>query len=67
MSLRSATAALALTSGCITSVQVTQHATLATSDAATSFALTSHTGGTVSLAEQLAHGPVVLVFYRGFW
>lgn len=29
--------------------------------------LTDHTGQRVSLAERLAHGPVLLVFFRGSW
>jgi hypothetical protein len=31
------------------------------------FTLPDHTGKSVSLAEALARGPVLLVFYRGFW
>lgn len=31
------------------------------------FALPDQLGRVVSLGEQLAHGPVVLVFYRGDW
>lgn len=67
MSRRSASAMLALCSGCITAVQVSQHATLATNATAAPFTLSSQTGASVSLAECLANGPVVLVFYRGFW
>ena len=67
MSLRSASALLAFTAGCVTAVQVTQQATLGPSDAATPFTLMSHTGAPVSLADTLARGPAVLVFYRGFW
>lgn len=68
MPFRRATTVLALASaGCITAVQVTQTATLATDASATPFLLPSQTGATVSLAERLEHGPVVLVFYRGFW
>lgn len=31
------------------------------------FTLTAHDGTTVSLAESLARGPVLLVFFRGHW
>lgn len=31
------------------------------------FTLESHTGDRVTLSEQLANGPAVLVFYRGAW
>jgi hypothetical protein len=31
------------------------------------FSLSSHTGDKVSLADMLARGPAVVVFYRGFW
>jgi hypothetical protein len=37
------------------------------SETAQPFALASSEGRTVSLAESLAGGPVVLVFYRGHW
>ena len=67
MSLRRASAVLLASAGCITSVTVTQTAALATNDAATPFTLTSQTSAPVSLAAELAQGPVVLVFYRGFW
>lgn len=36
-------------------------------DRAPEFVLPDQLGRTVSLREQLAHGPVVLVFYRGDW
>jgi peroxiredoxin len=36
-------------------------------DRAPEFALPDQLGRVVSLREQLAHGPVVLVFYRGEW
>jgi peroxiredoxin len=31
------------------------------------FTLTAQDGRSVSLAGELAHGPVALVFYRGHW
>jgi len=31
------------------------------------FELPNHLGGTTRLSEALAKGPVVLMFYRGFW
>jgi hypothetical protein len=54
-------AALAVLPGCITALTVTEPA--ATTDIAMPFALPSQAGHTVALA----NGPVVLVFYRGFW
>jgi peroxiredoxin len=35
--------------------------------AAPDFTLTSATGGSLRLQDQLAHGPVILAFYRGGW
>lgn len=42
-------------------------ATLKVGDAAPAFSLSDASGGTVSLADALATGPAVLVFYRGDW
>jgi hypothetical protein len=64
--VKSAALLLAAT-GCVTGVTVTQHATLARNDLAPGFTLPSQDGAPVSLAGALATGPVVLVFYRGFW
>ena len=62
------TALLALAgSGCITALHVTAPATVADREVAPAFALPAQDGAPVSLAGELAHGPVVLVFYRGFW
>ena len=36
-------------------------------DEAPDFELPTHTGGSSRLSEELAEGPVVLMFYRGFW
>jgi hypothetical protein len=52
-------------SGCLAAVHVTTPATIG--DTAAPFALPAQDGRTVSLAAELAHGPVVLVFYRGYW
>ena len=41
--------------------------TLKVGDAAPAFSLADAAGGTVSLADALATGPAVLVFYRGDW
>ena len=38
-----------------------------TFDAAPDFELPTHTGETQKLSDALAEGPVVLMFYRGFW
>ncbi len=35
--------------------------------AAPDFSLTDETGRTETLASATAHGPAVLVFYRGYW
>jgi hypothetical protein len=58
-------AALAVLPGCITALTVTQPAVI--TDTATPFDLPSHLGRTIALHDALADGPVVLVFYRGFW
>lgn len=42
-------------------------ATFAELETAPDFRLEDHTGQDVSLAETLADGPVLLVFYRGHW
>lgn len=64
--MRTALLALA-SSGCITALHVTTAATVSDGQAAPAFALPSQDGAQVSLASALAHGPVVLVFYRGYW
>ena len=53
-------------SGCLATLHVTTPASLAT-DTAPAFTLPAQDGHAVSLASELAHGPVVLVFYRGYW
>ena len=64
--MRTALFALA-SSGCITALQVTTPASVADRAIAPAFALPAQDGAQVSLAGELAHGPVVLVFYRGYW
>ena len=64
--MRTAVLALA-SSGCITALHVTSAATVADGEIAPPFALRSQDGTEVSLAGALAQGPVVLVFYRGYW
>jgi len=54
-------------SGCVTALHVTAPATVTTGTAAPAFSLPAQDGHAVSLADTLAHGPVVLVFYRGYW
>lgn len=51
----------------MTGLHVTTPGTLATDATAPAFALPAQDGHIVSLASELAHGPVVLVFYRGSW
>ncbi len=64
--MRTALLAFAST-GCVTALHVTTAANVADGELAPAFALTAQDGRPVSLASALAHGPVVLVFYRGFW
>lgn len=64
--MRSA-AILLVGSGCITALHVTTPSTVTTDAAVADFALTAQDGRVVSLKDELAHGPVVLVFYRGYW
>ena len=54
-------------SGCVTALHVTTEATAVDGVQAAPFALPAQDGRTVSLAETLAGGPAVLVFYRGYW
>jgi hypothetical protein len=60
-------AMLALVSGCVTGLHVTTAASVTDGAQAPAFALPDQNGHTVALADELAHGPVVLVFYRGYW
>jgi hypothetical protein len=53
--------------GCVTTLHVTSTATVTDASVAPQFALPAQDGRTVSLAAELAHGPVALVFYRGYW
>jgi len=64
--LRTAMLVLAA-SGCVTALHVTTSATITDDELAPAFALPAQDGHTVSLASALEHGPVVLVFYRGYW
>jgi peroxiredoxin len=57
--------ALLALSGCVASLHVTDRAKA--NDEAAAFSLPAQDGRRVDLASELAHGPVVLVFYRGFW
>lgn len=54
-------------SGCVTALHVTTAATVADAVVAPAFSLAAQDGSTVSLAGELERGPVVLVFYRGYW
>lgn len=53
-------------SGCVAGLTVTTPSPVAL-DQAPPFSLPAQDGRTVDLASELAHGPIVLVFYRGFW
>jgi hypothetical protein len=62
------TAAVVLAStGCITALHVTTPPVVTDGQLAPGFALTAQDGAQVSLAGAVASGPVVLVFYRGYW
>jgi hypothetical protein len=54
-------------SACVTGLHVTHDASVADGSHAPPFALPDQLGHTHALADELAHGPVVLVFYRGYW
>lgn len=54
-------------SGCVTALHVTTPAAVVDGVQAPPFALPDQAGRTIALADELAHSPVVLVFYRGFW
>jgi hypothetical protein len=58
-------AVLLATTGCITALHVTTPPPVADGAIAPPFTLTAQDGHAVSLADQ--HGPVVIVFYRGYW
>jgi hypothetical protein len=53
--------------GTMTALHVTNNATVTSDAIAPGFTLTAQDGRRVSLASELAHGPAVLVFYRGYW
>jgi hypothetical protein len=55
--------------GCsaVTSIPVAAPPAVTSTDVAPPFELASHQGGHVRLADALATGDVVLVFYRGHW
>ena len=53
--------------GCVTALHLANPATIAEGQVAPAFALTAQDGAQVSLATATAAGPVVLVFYRGYW
>lgn len=54
-------------SGCVTSLHIVSTATVTDGSVAPPFALQAQDGHTVTLADELARGPVALVFYRGYW
>lgn len=56
-----------VSSGCVTALQVTTAPSVADGETAPGFTLPAHDGTQVALASAVAHGPVVLVFYRGYW
>jgi hypothetical protein len=58
---------LLATSGCVTALHVTTTTAITDGVIAPGFSLPAQNGSVVSLAGELAHGPVVLVFYRGYW
>ncbi len=54
-------------SACVTGLHVTHEASVADGAQAPAFALPDQMSHPVALGDQLAQGPVVLVFYRGYW
>lgn len=66
LAMRLALLALAA-SGCVTTLHVTTTASVTDGVHAPAFALPDQAGHTVALADELQRGPVVLVFYRGYW
>ena len=60
-------ALLLASSGCVTALHVTTAGSVVDGAIAPGFTLPAHDGQVVSLAGELARGPVVLVFYRGYW
>lgn len=65
--MRSALLVLAGSTGCVAALHVTTTATVTSDSIAPPFTLTAQDGRSVALASELAHGPAVLVFYRGYW
>lgn len=65
--MRTALLVLAGSTGCVTALHVTTTAAVTSDSVAPAFTLTAQDGSRVSLASELAHGPAVLVFYRGYW
>ena len=65
--MRAALLVLAGSTGCVAALHVTTTATVTSDSIAPAFTLTAQDGRSVSLAGELAHGPVALVFYRGHW
>jgi hypothetical protein len=65
--VRAAVVAVVASAGCITALTVTTPPPIADGSTAPAFALHAQDGHVVALADANAHGPVVLVFYRGFW
>jgi len=65
--MRTALLVLGCVTGCVTALHVTSTATVTSDSIAPDFMLTAQDGRRVSLASELAHGPAVLVFYRGSW
>lgn len=55
------------TTGCVTALHVTTPATIEVGTQAPAFELPAQDGHVVSLSSALERGPVVLVFYRGYW
>ena len=53
--------------GCVTTLHVVASPTVTDASIAPPFALPAQDGRTIALADELQRGPVVLVFYRGYW
>ena len=65
--MRTAALVTLASSGCITALTVTSATTTTETATAPGFSLSDQAGKPATLADALARGPVVLVFYRGYW
>jgi len=65
--MRHISALLALIISCYAATAQSPRPALKPGDKAPQFALLDTEGKTVKLSDYLARGPVVIIFYRGYW